>query len=57
MTPPKKSRRGGFRPGSGAKKTGLRKKWFQIGVIETKLPLLGGEQAVKQYLQAKADEL
>jgi hypothetical protein len=57
MTTTKKSRRGGARPGSGAKKTGLRKKWFQIGVIETKLPELGGEEAVKRYLQEKADEL
>jgi hypothetical protein len=57
MTPPKKSRRGGARPGSGAKKTGLRKKWFQIGVIETKIPLLGGESEVRRYLQEKADEL
>ena len=52
-----KPRRGGARPNSGPKKTGLRKKWFQIGVIETKLPSLGGEEAVKKYLQAKADAL
>lgn len=49
--------KGGYRPGSGAKKTGRRKLWIPIGVREDRIEANGGIETTKQLLQLLANEL